>query len=193
MSSINASIPFIPTHPPVSKSTIDNDTPRHNPLEKNKIGDDAEVSDGKGGWKNAGDHYRADFNRKRIDEGFPSSDKKTGDNSQVNTRPPFPNMLPTDEKANDNSQVNTRLPFPNMLPTNETASDNSQVNTRRPFPNMLPIDEKPSDNSQVNTRLPFPNMLPTDETASDNSLININLTPIDFEIKSDGNDGWVKA
>ncbi|KRP41135.1 hypothetical protein SAMN04490190_0608 [Pseudomonas libanensis] len=127
MFSINGSTPSIPAYPPVSTSPIDNDAPRHNPLEKNQIGDDAEIFNGNGGGKNVGNHFRADFNRKRIEQDFLSSDKKTGDSSQVSPRPPFSNMLPTDEKA------------------------------------------------------------------SDNSLININPAPIDFEIKSDGNGGWVKA
>ena len=171
MSSINGSTPYIPAYQPASNNPIDNDTPRPNPQEKNPVGDDAEVLNGKGGRKNIGDHLRADFNRKRIDQDFPPAGKKTGDDSQVNNRPPFSNMLPTAENTSDDSQVNNRSTFSNMLPTAENASDDSQVNTRQPFSNMLPTAEK----------------------ASDDSLVNIKPAPMDVEIKSDGNGGWIKA
>ncbi|MBY8973293.1 hypothetical protein J1G33_23175 [Pseudomonas sp. P867] len=108
MSSINGSSPSFPAYQPVDNSRIDNDKARYNPKEENQIGDDAEVSDGKGGWKNIGDEYRAHANRSRLDKNFLPADEKAVDNSQVNTaRSQLDrNFLPSDEKAVENAPGN---------------------------------------------------------------------------------------
>lgn len=107
MSSIKSSIPFTPAYPPVAKGHIDSDQSRPNPLDKT-AGGDAEVSNGKGGWKNAGAEYRAHANRNRIDQPPQPSTKKTVDDSQVNAplyRPDH-TPLPSDKKNLDDSPVN---------------------------------------------------------------------------------------
>ncbi|MCK3828403.1 MULTISPECIES: hypothetical protein [unclassified Pseudomonas] len=108
MSSINGSSPSFPAYQPVDNGRIDNDKARYNPKEENQIGDDAEVSDGKGGWKNIGDEYRAHANRSRLDQNFLPADEKAVDNSQVNTaRSQLDrNFLPSDEKAVENAPGN---------------------------------------------------------------------------------------
>ncbi|MCK3832989.1 hypothetical protein [Pseudomonas fluorescens] len=108
MSSINGSSPSFPAYQPVDNGRIDNDKARYNPKEENQIGDDAEVSDGKGGWKNIGDEYRAHANRSRLDQNFLPADEKAVDNSQVNTaRSQLDrNFLPSNEKAVENAPGN---------------------------------------------------------------------------------------
>lgn len=108
MSSINGSSPSFPAYQPVDNGRIDNDKARYNPKEENEIGDDAEVSDGKGGWKSIGDEYRAHANRSRLDQNFLPSDEKAVDNSQVNTARSRldRNFLPSDEKAVENAKGN---------------------------------------------------------------------------------------
>ncbi|MBI6663389.1 hypothetical protein YA0721_20215, partial [Pseudomonas carnis] len=83
MSSISGFTPSIPTHQPVDASKIDNDKPRYNPLEENRLGDEAEVSDGKCSWKSVGDEYRAYANRNRFDRLFLPSDKKAIHDAQI--------------------------------------------------------------------------------------------------------------
>ena len=84
MSSISDSIPFVPAYQPAGKHPIDNDVPRTNPLDK-QAGEDAEVSNGKGGWKSIGNATRDHANRTRLDRNFLPSDKKIVDDSRVNT------------------------------------------------------------------------------------------------------------
>jgi len=73
MSSINGSAPFVPAYQPAAKHPIDNDVPRKNSLDK-QAGEDAEVSNGKGGWKNIGNATRDHANRTRLDRNFLPSD-----------------------------------------------------------------------------------------------------------------------
>ncbi|WP_330211658.1 hypothetical protein [Pseudomonas sp. AM4(2022)] len=107
MSSIKSSIPFTPAYPPVAKGHIDSDQSRTNPLDKT-AGEDAEVSNGKGGWKNVGSEYRAHANRNRIDQPTLPSNKKIIDDSQANAQlyRPDHNFLPSDKKTIDDSQAN---------------------------------------------------------------------------------------
>ena len=117
MSSISDSIPFVPAYQPAGKHPIDNDVPRTNPLDK-QAGEDAEVSNGKGGWKSIGNATRDHANRTRLDRNFLPSDKKTVDDAQVNTRagyhgtgtlPAFPTW---DDKAlNDSASNALRQPI----------------------------------------------------------------------------------
>ncbi|MEW5699003.1 hypothetical protein [Pseudomonas synxantha] len=68
MSSINTPTPSIPAYQPVDTTRIGNDTPKSNALEQNEFGEDAEVSDSKGGWISASDQYRAHANRQRLEQ-----------------------------------------------------------------------------------------------------------------------------
>lgn len=112
MSSINGSAPFVPAFQPAGKHPIDNDVPRKNSLDK-QAGEDAEVSNGKGGWKNIGNATRDHANRTRLDRNFLPSDKKIVDDSQVNTHIQYhgsgtlPAFSTSDYKALDDSPSNT--------------------------------------------------------------------------------------
>ena len=112
MSSINGSAPFVPAYQPAAKHPIDNDVPRKNSLDK-QAGEDAEVSNGKGGWKNIGNATRDHANRTRLDRNFLPSDKKIVDDSRVNTHIQYhgsgtlPAFSTSDYKALDDSPSNT--------------------------------------------------------------------------------------
>ena len=112
MSSINGSAPFVPAYQPAAKHPIDNDVPRKNSLDK-QAGEDAEVSNGKGGWKNIGNATRDHANRTRLDRNFLPSDKKIVDDSKVNTHIQYhgsgtlPAFSTSDYKALDDSPSNT--------------------------------------------------------------------------------------
>ena len=112
MSSISDSIPFGPAYQPAGKHPIDNDVPRTNPLDK-QAGEDAEVSNGKGGWKSIGNATRDHANRTRLDRNFLPSDKKIVDDSKVNTHIQYhgsgtlPAFSTSDYKALDDSPSNT--------------------------------------------------------------------------------------
>ena len=112
MSSISDSIPFVPAYQPAAKHPIDNDVPRTNPLDK-QAGEDAEVSNGKGGWKSIGNATRDHANRTRLDRNFLPSDKKIVDDSKVNTHIQYhgsgtlPAFSTSDYKALDDSPSNT--------------------------------------------------------------------------------------
>lgn len=111
MSSISDSIPFVPAYQPAGKHPIDNDVPRTNPLDK-QAGEDAEVSNGKGGWKSIGNATRDHANRTRLDRNFLPSDKKIVDDSKVNTHIQYhgsgtlPAFSTSDYKALDDSPSN---------------------------------------------------------------------------------------
>lgn len=104
MSSINGSVPSIPTYQPTGKHPIDHDVPRNNPLDK-QAGEDAEVSNDQGGWKNIGNATRDHANRIRLDRNFLPSDEKNVDASGVSTnfRPIAADLLPTDKKTFDDT------------------------------------------------------------------------------------------
>jgi hypothetical protein len=130
MSSIKSSIPFTPAYPPVAKGHIDSDQSRTIPLDKT-AGEDAEASNGKGGWKNVGAEYRAHANRNRIDPPPLPANKKIIDDSQANAPlyRPDQNVLPSDKKTIDDAQANAPLyrPDQNVLPSDKKTIDDSQA------------------------------------------------------------------
>ena len=142
MSSINGSAPFVPAYQPAAKHPIDNDVPRKNSLDK-QAGEDAEVSNGKGGWKNIGNATRDHANRTRLDRNFLPSDKKIVDDAQVNTSagyhrsgtlPAFPAPA---YNPFDDLEANTQAPYhgTGTLPAFPTwdykALDDSASNAQR--------------------------------------------------------------
>lgn len=138
MSSINGSAPFVPAYPPAGKHPIDNDVPRKNALDK-QAGEDAEVSNGKGGWKNIGNATRDHANRTRLDRNFLPSDKKIVDDFQVNTNaryhgtgtlPAFP--APTYNPFDDIAAI-TKAPYHGIgtLPADYKALDDSPSSVHR--------------------------------------------------------------
>ena len=111
MTSIKSSVPFTPAYPPVDKGHIDSGQARHNPLDKT-AGEDAEIANGKGGWKNASKDYRSHANRTRLEHNFLPSDKKIVDDTQANAAIRHPNtafgpaVSPAEHTGVDSSQVN---------------------------------------------------------------------------------------
>ena len=73
---------------------------------------------------------------------------------------------------------------------NESRAHANRNRLDRDFP---ATDKKRIDNSLVPERPLAADLLPTDATPIDNSLVSAKRDAIDFEIKSDGNGGWVKA
>ena len=187
MSSISGFTPSIPTHQPVDASKIDNDKPRYNPLEENRVGDDAEVSDGKCGWKSVGDEYRAYANRNRFDRLFLPSDKKAIHVAQVH---PLPHrfdhhFVPSDKKVIDDAQFH---PLPHrfdqiFLPSDKKVIDDAQIHPLpRRFDHLcLPSDKKVIDDAQIP---PLPHRfdhgyLPADQKVIDDAPSVANRAPID--------------
>ena len=181
MPSISDSIPFVPAYQPAGKHPIDNDVPRTNPLDK-QAGEDAEVSNGKGGWKTHGSATRDHANRTRLDRNFLPSNKKIVDDSRVSskgqyhrsgTRPVFPEDFHAPTKAPSHGS--------GTLPAFPAPADN-------PFYFLATATEVWHPNSR--TQPPSP---PSDYKALDDSPSNDHREPIDFEIKPDGNGGWTKG
>lgn len=77
--------------------------------------------------------------------------------------------------------------------TDKKFIDNSLVPARQSAADLLPTDKKNIDNSLIPERPPAADLLPSDKKPVDNSLVSAKRDAIDFEIKSDGNGGWVKA
>ena len=170
MPSISDSIPFVPAYQPAGKHPIDNDVPRTNPLDK-QAGEDAEVSNGKGGWKTHGSATRDHANRTRLDRNFLPSNKKIVDDSRVSskgqyhrsgTRPVFPEDFHAPTKAP------TKAPYhgSGTLPACPAPADNSfyisKTATEAPYhgPGTLPAFQEPAydpfDDLQVPTKGPYP-------------------------------------
>ncbi|MCF5691708.1 hypothetical protein GIV23_24950 [Pseudomonas sp. PA-1-2A] len=187
MSSISGFTPSIPTYQPVYASKIDNDKPRYNPLEENRVGDDAEVSDGKCGWKSVGDEYRAYANRNRFDRLFLPSDKKAIHDAQIH---PLPHrfdqhFLPSDKKAIHDAQFH---PLPHrfdqiFLPSDKKVIDDAQIHPLpRRFDHLcLPSDQKVTHDAQIH---PLPHRfdhgyLPSDQKVIDDAPSVANRAPID--------------
>ena len=168
MPSISDSIPFVPAYQPAGKHPIDNDVPRTNPLDK-QAGEDAEVSNGKGGWKTHGSATRDHANRTRLDRNFLPSNKKIVDDSWVSskgqyhrsgTRPVFPEDFHAPTKAP------TKAPYhgSGTLPACPAPADNSfyisKTATEAPYhgPGTLPAFQEPAydpfDDLQVPTKAP---------------------------------------
>lgn len=92
-----------------------------------------------------------------------------------------------------------------FLPSDKKIIDNAQANVGNLPPNtaygpaILPSDHNAVDIPEVNVAIRHPNtafrpaILPSDHNAVDDAQANAHREPIDFEIKSDGNDGWTKA
>ena len=77
--------------------------------------------------------------------------------------------------------------------TDKKFIDNSLVPERQSAADLLPTDKKNIDNSLIPERPPAADLLPSDKKPIDNSLVSAKRDAIDFEIKSDGNGGWIKA
>ena len=80
-----------------------------------------------------------------------------------------------------------------FLASDEKPVDNSLVPERQSAADLLPTDKKNIDNSLIPERPPAADLLPSDKKPIDNSLVSAKRDAIDFEIKSDGNGGWIKA
>lgn len=192
MTSISGSAPSLPAYQPAGKNPIDNDTPRQNPLDK-KAGEDAEVSYGKGGWKNISNETRAHTNRTRLDQNFLPPNKKI-EHRNPYTKPAIP---PSDNKIVDGSQNNighrNPLTLPAIPPSDNKIFDDSQINAHRE-----PIDFEIKPRGNPDQPKASTDQEPMDvEIKSDGKggwvMADNGQHPIDHEIQSDGNGGWVKA
>lgn len=100
-----------------------------------------------------------------------------------------PKQNPLDKTAGEDAEVFTGKN------TGISAGDESRAHAirNRLAQTFLASDEKPVDNSLIPERPPAADLLPSDKKPIDNSLVSAKRDAIDFEIKSDGNGGWVKA
>ncbi|WP_218581559.1 hypothetical protein, partial [Pseudomonas sp. L13] len=211
MSSINGSVPSIPTYQPTGKHPIDHDVPRKNPLDK-QAGEDAEVSNDKGGWKTIGNATRDHANRIRLDRNFLPSDEKNVDASAVstNSRPIASDFLPTntidDRWVSANRDFDTKPIGSPDQPKAGAVQEPIDVEIRsdgnggwvQAGGNQEPIDHEIQSDGNGGWIQAGGNQEPIDhEIQSDGNggwvQAGGNQEPIDVEIRSDGNGGWVQA
>ncbi|AZE61634.1 hypothetical protein PFLU3_41480 [Pseudomonas fluorescens] len=103
--------------------------------------------------------------------------------TSINGFVPFiPAQHPADKSRIDSDQARHN-------PLDKTAGEDAEVFDDK----KAGISASDEARAQANRNRLDGNFLPSDEKTVDDAQLNAKREPIDFEIKSDGKDGWVKV